>query len=69
MFQCYYHKTMNYNGRRYIGERVDTERFVKEKDAEEYCCHNVGITEYGDGTHDENEMRYEEIDLPDTMGT
>lgn len=60
-YQCYYNETVKYNGRNYIGKRIDTECFDTESEAENYCNRNVGIQEYSDGTYEEKEMRYEEI--------
>lgn len=60
-YQCYYNETINCNGRKYIGKRVDMECFDTEEEAERYCNSHVGITDYLDGSYEENEMMYEEI--------
>ena len=46
----------------HTGKRVDTECFYTEEEAEKYCRWNVGITEHNDGTYEEHEMHYEEIE-------
>lgn len=61
-YQCYYHKNTYYNGRKYIGERVNTKCFDTEAEAELYCMCTVGTTDYGDGSYDEHEMLYEEVE-------
>lgn len=63
-YQCYYNETIfveNANGypRRYVGQRINTECFDNEHDAEQYCLTHVGYQANGDV---ENEMRYEEVE-------
>ena len=56
MYQCYYHKIVSikytYGERQYLGEKVLTERFEKEIDAEKYC-----------DKHDYLDMNYDEIEV------
>lgn len=61
-YQCYYNETIKYNGRNYIGKRIETECFDKEDEAEKYCKRSVGIQEYPDGSYEECEMMYEETE-------
>lgn len=61
-YQCYYNETIRYNGRNYIGKRINTECFDTEEAAEKYCRRYVGIQKLKNGTYEEKEMRYEEID-------
>ena len=61
-YQCYYNETIKFNGREYTGKRVDAECFDTEEEAEKYCNLHVGIQNYSDGTYEEKEMMYEEID-------
>ena len=62
-YQCYYNETIICNGRAYIGKRIDEKCFDTEEQAERYCEENMGITEYSDGSYDEHEMMYEEINI------
>ena len=61
-YQCYYNETIKYNGKNYIGKRINTECFDTEVEAENYCNGNLGIQEYPDGSYEEKEMTYEEKD-------
>lgn len=75
-YQCYYNETIFSGGRSYKGERVNTEVFDTEEEAEEYCDRIKGITDFeGDedsvdcevlhdelGSYIEHDMFYEEIE-------
>ena len=74
-YQCYYNEPVFFNGRRYLGERVDTRIFDTEEDAERYCANHVGTTSIENdkdcigcevfrdslGSYVKSEMFYEEI--------
>lgn len=62
-YQCYYNETVYVNGVACIGKRVDEECFDTEEQAERYCNSHVGITEHSDGSCDEHEMQYEELEV------
>lgn len=61
-YQCYYNETIECNGRKYTGKRVETKCFNTEVEAERYCSGNVGIQDLLDGTYEEKEMMYDEIE-------
>lgn len=61
-YQCYYNETIKCNGRNYIGKCINTECFDTEAEAENYCNRNVGTQEFSDGSYEEKEMMYQEID-------
>lgn len=48
MYQCYYYKT--YSKWKYLGEKILTEKFEKEIDAELYC-----------NRHEDVDMNYDEV--------
>ena len=76
-YQCYYNETIFCNGRSYKGERVNTEIFDTEEEAEDYCDRIVGISDFegdedsvdcevlhdGMGSYIEHEMFYDEIEV------
>ena len=62
-YQCYYNETIYCNGRSYNGKRVNDKCFDTEAEAEKYCNSHVGITEHSDGSYDEHEMNYDEIEV------